>query len=225
MLIVHGENNLISRKRLSEKIESFKNEILRFDGDKISLSEIKQALESHSLLSQNKLVVIENLFSRRPGKAKEEILAYLKNNVFNNLVIWERKKIDGRALISFRKEKIERYDLSTIIFKFLDSFWPGNQKINLSFSHQCLRSEVPEVVFFMLCRLIRQLIIAKDLGEKGLEPMAPWQKSKLIKQAKKFSLEKLMGLYRELLQIDFSIKSGRTPIPLVSQLDLLLASL
>ena len=225
MLIIHGENNLISRKRLSEKTASYKNEIIRLDGNKICLSEVKQALESYSLLSQDKLVVIENLFSRRPGKEKEEILDYLKNNAFNNLIIWERKKIDGRTLASFRKEKIEKYDLSTVIFKFLDSFWPGNQKNSLFYFHQCLKSEPPEMIFFLFCRLISQLIIALDLGEKGLEKMAPWQKSKLIRQAKKFSLEKLISLYRNFLEIDFSIKSGASPIPLASLLDLLIASL
>jgi len=40
-----------------------------------------------------------------------------------------------------------------------------------------------------LSRQIRLLILAADLGEKGLNQMKDWQKEKLIRQAKRFGLK------------------------------------
>jgi len=66
MLILHGENLAASRLALSQKVvvgKSSGNEIVRLSGTEINLTAIKQALESLSMFSPNRLVVIENLLS------------------------------------------------------------------------------------------------------------------------------------------------------------------
>jgi len=235
MLILHGENIVLSRKRLTEKIGEFKTrlkgstlqkgEIIRLEGKTTNLTELKQAVESGSLFGQERLVVIENIFSCRPSKEKEEILGYLKKNNPENLIIWEGKTIDGRVLTPFSGVKVEKFALTPIIFKFLDSLAPGNQKNSLFLLHQCLNQELPEMVFYMLARQVRLLIIAADLGEKGLSNLSEWQRVKFLRQAKKFNLGQLLHLYRQLLKIDWQQKTGETPLSLASQLDLLIACL
>jgi DNA polymerase III delta subunit len=228
MLILHGENLVASRKRLKEEIDNFKlkfkGEVVRFAGNQLDLTQIKQAVESSSLFGQNRLIVIENLFSSPPSTEKQKIIDYLKQTSPKNLLIWERKKIDNRVLIPFKAREI-KFDLTPIIFRFLDSLAPNNQKLSLSLLHQCLVLNTPEMVFYMLGRQIRLLIIAADLGENGLIEIPQWRQNKLISQAKKFGLTRLLQLYRQLLKIDWQQKTGQTPFDLTSQLDLFIASL
>ena len=228
MLILHGENLVASRKRLKEEIDNFrlkfKGEVIKFAGNQVDLTQIKQAVESSSLFGQNRLIVIENLFSGSPSTEKQKIVGYLKQNLPKNLLIWEKRKIDNRVLAHF-KAQVFQFDLTPIIFRFLDSLVPNNQKFSLSLLHQCFDQDAPEIVFYMLGRQIRLLIIAADLGENGLIEIPEWKRKKLISQAKEFSLTKLLQLYRQLLKIDWQQKTGQTPFDLASQLDLFIASL
>ncbi len=78
-------------------------------------------------------------------------------------------------------------------------------------------------LFLMFIRQIRLLILASDKND--LLKLAPWQKSKLQKQAKYFSLVKLKEINQKLLQIDFNQKTSQTPFPLEHQLELLLTEI
>lgn len=225
MIILHGENIVLSRKELDSLIKDLPDEVVRLDGHRLSLADLKQAVESRSLFGKDRLVVLENHFSRRPSQEKEAILSYLKKNQPKNLILWEGKTIDGRSLTAFKRARVKKFSLTPFIFKFLETLRPGNQKESFNLLHRCLKQDPPEMVFFMLTRQIRSLIIACDLGEKGLTRLAPWQKSKLIKQAKQFRLEKLLWLHQQLLKIDFDQKTGQAILPLADQLDLLIASL
>lgn len=227
-MIIHGENNLLSRQRLTNEISNFrlktKGEVLRFIGDELVFLLLKQALEPSTLLGEKRLVVIENLFSGRKTKEKEKIMEYLKKLNPPNLLIWEGKKIDGRVLTPFRGQ-ILRFDLTPLLFHFLDSLAPKNERLSLNLLHECLVQESPEIVFFMLTKQVKYLILAADLGKKGLGQMESWRAEKLIRQAQKFTLIKLMKIYRQLLKIEVQQKTGQTPFTLSSQLDLLVASL
>jgi len=227
MMILHGENTILSRQKLQEEIEAFKfkkkGEVLRFEANNLSLIDFQQALESLSLLEENRLIILENLFSGRSSKEKNNIIAYLKKSNSVNLIIWEGKKIDGRTLSSF-KSQVLRFNLPLVVFRFLDSLAPGNPVQSINLFHQSLEQDPPELIFYLLSRQIRLLILAADLKEKGLSSMKDWQKGKLIRQAKKFGLEKLIKIHQELLKIDWQQKTSQTPFNLVSQLDLFLAS-
>ncbi len=230
MVILHGENIVASRKALEQEVATFKkkgaDEIIALDGGKLELTELKQALESTSLLGKNRLVIIENLLSSTKGKRKEEMLDYLKQeNRDKPLILWESKEIGKLGLKKLTsKAKINLFKIPPLIFKFLDSLSSQNKKETLKLLHQCLRTDSPEIVFYMICRQMRLLIIARDLGEKGL-PLAPWQQAKFLNQAQKFSLDQLLKIHQRLLRIDYEQKTGKAPMPLASQLDLLITDL
>ena len=227
MLILHGENLVASRTALGQKIAAGKSkghEIIKLSGTEISFTAIKQALESLSMFSSNRLVILENFLSSSKSLEREKILDFIKKGAFANLILWEGKKIDGRTLTSLKAQTLS-FDLSPLIFRFLDSLAPDNQKNSIYWFHQCLAQDPPELIFYMLTRQIRLLILAADLGSGGLTGMPEWRKGKLISQAKKFGLKKLLELYRQLLEIDYQQKTGQTPFNLTSQLDLFLASL
>ena len=231
MIILHGENIVASRLALEEKINGFKakgvDEIVSLDGMKLELTDLKQALESTSLLGKDRLVVIENLLSSPKSKKKEEEVNYLvKVDPKSLLILWEAKEISAAGLKKLAaKARVSVFKIPPLIFKFLDSIWPQNKKNALELLHQCFQVDKPEMVFYMLCRQIRLLIIARDLGAKGLSSLASWQQAKFLRQGEKFSLEQLLGIHRKLLRIDYEQKTGRAVLPLASQLDLLIADL
>jgi DNA polymerase III delta subunit len=229
MLILHGANILASRKVLIEQKGTAKAkeiEVIDLEGKELDLTKLTQALESASLFGQDRLVVIESFFSLPKSKNKEEILDYLKTQLGANLIIWEGRKIDGRILKSFAgKAKIQEFKLPVVIFKFLESLQPGQPRLSLELLHQTLKTEPPELAFYMIARQVRYLLIAKDLGNKGLSGFAPWQQARYLRQAEKFSFDQLLKLHRNLLQIDWEQKTGRAAFPLKSALDLLVLNL
>jgi len=226
--IFHGDNIVASRKALFAAKEAAKNkEIVSLDGKKTSLTDLKQALEARSLFGQEKLVMVENLISLKHKNIKtqeqiREIFDYLKSlSVNTDLILWEGKQIDGRVLTPFKNAKIQLFKTPAIIFKFLESIRPANQKITLSLLEDCAKTEPIELIFYMIVRQIRLLLLVKDLGKKGVH-LAPWQYYQLTKQADYFTMEKLKKIYRDLLKVDFKQKTGQLPFDLGKVIELLL---
>lgn len=227
--LFHGDNQVASRKKLTDLVAQAKREkkeVIGLNGLKVNLTQVLSALESSSLFGQEKLVVIENLFSRLKSKEKGEIINYLKNQPIKvDLIFWEGKIIPGTTTRWLPKNwQIQEFKTPVVIFKFLESLRPGNTNQMLNNLHQSIEKNNPEMVFYMLVRQIRLLILAKDSGRRGLFG-APWQINKLLNQANYFTLEQLINLYQKLLAIDIDIKTGRSFMPLDWHLDLLIASL
>ena len=131
--LFHGDNQVASRKKLTDLIAQAKREkkeVIALNGLKVNLTQILSALESSSLFDQEKLVVIENLFSRPKSKEKEVIIKYLKKkSVVPEMIFWEKKTIPGTTLRWLPKNwQIQLFKTSAIIFRFLDSLRPGNTK-------------------------------------------------------------------------------------------------
>ena len=203
-----------------------RQEIIKLDGAKASMTDIKLACESGSFFGQEKLVLIENFLGRSKSTEKDAIVAYLGTNCpLKDVVFWESKQISQTNLKKLSKSlAVKLFKLPPLVFKFLDCLSPGNAKVCLAFLKD-LRYQPPELIFYFLCQRFYQLIIAKDLGPKGLTRQAPWQQAKLATQAKKFTLAQLENIYARLLQIDTQVKTGQSPMPLAWHLDLFLAQL
>ena len=230
VIVLHGENTVGSRKVLTEKIKTFKErseEIIRLDGRKVDLTEIKQNCEARSLFGSDRLIVIENFFSRTKSSQKTEIENYFKNlNPETNIIFWEDKQLTPSQVKKLPDQtKVYLFKVEPIIFKFVDSLRPGNSRLMLTLLKRCRQVESPEMIFYMLCRQIRLLIMAKDANGKSLTGMPFWMKNKFINQSRYFSLEQLLEIHRQLLKIDYEQKTGRTIMPLSFHLDLLVATL
>lgn len=222
--LLHGENILKSRQALVSLLEKARNEgveVVTFGGQKTGLAEVKNALQSGSLLGKNRLVIIENLLSASRSKEKEKILAYLAKAEFDNdLILWEEREL--KNLPTLPKVDIQLFKLKPLIFRFLESLRPGNHEEMLRLLQEVKTQEEPEMIFYMLIRQLRYLFLAKDQAFVGLPD---WQKRKLASQARHFRPDQLQELYQKLLEIDFSQKTSSDPYPLSSRLDLLVASL
>lgn len=201
-------------------------ELIRLNGEKVKLEEIKQALEAKSLFGGQRLVIIENLLSALVSRRQKEIIVYLLSESHSSsLILWEKKEIKGAVLNKLKsKFKVEIFKIPAVIFKFLDSFEPNNSCQMINLLHQISEKE-PEMVFYMLCQRVRQLIIAKDLGKQGLNGFQGWQQARLLNQARNFAPNQLITFYQRLLEIDYQQKTGQSPLAIKLQLDLLTANL
>lgn len=112
------------------------------------------------------------------------------------------------------------------IFLFLDSLLPGNYKNTIRLFHKALQNTEIELIFYMLQRQFRLLLAASDKKAKEtideVLRLAPWQKGKLEKQSKLFSIDKLLGLHRRLYEIELAQKSGSLPYSQAHAIDFFL---
>lgn len=228
IILIHGEDLVASRKKLEEEKTRFSvKEIISLDGKKVTLSDLVLACETKSLFSEKKIILVENLLLGGITKGKLELLSYLgKTDLFYPVIIWENKEIEKRSV---RKYFIHAKEIlcqpPLLLFRFLDSI--GLQLPNqlLPLFHAALAQREAELIYTLLLRKFRQLIIACDLGRKGLVELNPWQVDKLLRQSRYFAAEKLISSYRQLLSFDYKIKTGQTPYSLSQLLDIFLTTL
>lgn len=233
MKILHGEDIVSSRNKLIKMISEAKLadwEIIEFSGKDISLTDIKQAMESQSLFGQQKMVVIDGMFSRQKSKAQKEIIEYLILGNFetSKLILWEPKQLTASQLKGFDKKGIEEFKLPVVIFKFIDSISPASGRQNLQLFEEVLATQPEEMVFGMLIKRLRYLIVAKGAGSQGLsgfKELRDWQMKRIISQANRFTTEQLIKLQEDLLSMDYGRKSGRSSLSLRVHLELILGEL
>ncbi len=118
------------------------------------------------------------------------------------------------------KEMIETLvtpSLSASIFKLTDSIAQKNAKVSLT-TLKTLKESGEELtkVFFMIARHFRILIQVHDMVQKGNPAHSiskklrqpPFVIQKTSSQSKNFTSEKLVEIYKTLLQIDIATKTG-----------------
>ena len=225
--IIHGEDNASSRKYFIEEKQKSAESII-FDGEKLILTDLIQALQGGLLFGNEKKIFIEDFFSKRkPSREYDEILVFLKKNEATyDMFFWEEKELTKKHTFLFPKARIKLFAFQKTLFSFLDSIMPKNGK-NLVFSfHKALETAEAELVFFMLIRQFRLLLTLSDTTLVDtideVKRLAPWQKSKLEKQAHLFTIHKLKNIYKNLYEIDLGVKTGGLSLPLTQAIDFLL---
>lgn len=227
LILIHGDDTVSSRKALEEhKLKESGAEVINFDGNVLDLPTFLTACQSQSLFGEGKLIIIENLLGSPLTKQKEKILDFLNSSALaQKVILWEKSEIGKTAINKYcQKAKLILCQPPLLLFRFIDSLGDHNERV-LTLYHALLAQREPELVLAMLFRQLRLLIIAKELGEKGLKTLASWQAYKFIKQANLFTTEKLYKAYRSLLLIDYNVKTGQTPYNLSQLLDIFLINL
>lgn len=235
LYVFHGSNPSTSLTAAQNflsglRVKTPTAEVIRLDGEKMTKTELIEAVEAPSILSDSRIIYIENLLSRRQSKEKDELLTYLvKNTATSTVVDWECKAATQATLkkISGQSTRIQEFKFAKSLFKFLDAFRPGNHAVMHSLFEQTLKSDSVELVFYLLAKRLNQLFIAKsgdtDLLKKELRQ--DWQIRNVQHQASTWTDDQLVAVNRRLLEIDESIKTGASPIDLTLQLDILLLTL
>lgn len=225
--LFHGELIEASRKELTTLKEKYRGgEVVSLEGKSLTAADLIQATESGSLFGNNRLVVVENLFSRRLKKKTQDfeeftqLISRLSREA--EIVFWEEKEQPKTILGLFPKSAdIALFRPERMIFTFVESLKSGNTEIMLDNFHLAIKKDVPELIFTMIIRQFRYLLMVKEL-KKEVKELTPWQLTKFMRQAEYFTLEKLIDLYRKILEIDVKIKSGETPFSLTQEIRLFL---
>lgn len=225
LTIIHGENHFSSRQTLDQIKKSQSGENLEIiDASSLSLTKFIQMVEGGSLFGEGKVIIIENLLSQKI-KENGQIFKYLRKMPPEvNCTLWEPKEISKTTLANFPKAKILLFKLEKQIFNFLESLKPGNSGKSLALFHLALKSDEPEMIFFMIVRQVRRLLLIKTQSS-FLDSISPWQEKKIRFQAESFTVNQLEKAYHDLLSIDYSIKSGQSAMDLTGRLDMFLITL
>jgi len=116
------------------------------------------------------------------------------------------------------------FSFPKVFYEFLDGLSP-KQSLRISLLlKELLKNTTAELVLYSIVKRLRALILIKegqDFEHSETSKMAPWQLSKLKKQADNWSLEKLLKYYTEFAKLDEAIKTSSLSLPLAQYLDIL----
>jgi DNA polymerase III delta subunit len=212
--LIHGNYTELSRREFIRLKEEAKTKDVRtLDGRTLDPASLTQALESGSLFGGETMVCIENLFGKLGRKLKLiESLASIINKSSADIILWEDKEVGTTVQKNLPKAKIVLFKIPSIIFQLLDGISPDGERLVLPLYTILNQTEPAELIFAMIVRRIRQLIqLHDDVIPEGL---VGWQASRLTRQAKLFTMDRLISMYKNLLDIEFSIKNGSSPFTL-----------
>ncbi len=226
ILVIHGTDTAKSRNIYIETRQKIANPTV-FEGKNLDYNTFFQTFEGDSLFSSDKDVFIENFFSNKKSNSTElkQIVDYINQNPNLNIVFWEDKELTKTQTALIKKAQVSLFNYPQILFSFLDNVYPNNSK-TLGLFKDLEKQMETELIFYMLIRQFR-LMLGVELGSQIDETkrMAPWQESKLRSQGSRFSKEKLISLYKKLMDIDYETKFGLSPTPLSKRIDFFLLDL
>ena len=225
--IIHGDDIAKSREKfIADKNNSASQ--ASFDKD-LSLLDLIQITEGGSLFTEYKDIFIENFLSNKKTSSEfKDIVTHIeeKSKKFN-FVFWENKQLEKSTLSIFKNATAQLFNLPQSLFSFLDQIKP-NCLDNLLHFHLALKNSSEDIIFYMLIRQFRLLIAVSDNNSRSIDEvkrLAPWQRSKLEKQAKLFDKDHLLFVYNQLYDIDIAQKSGTLGKSLIQAIDFLLSKI
>ncbi|OGH47754.1 MAG: hypothetical protein A3A51_04955 [Candidatus Levybacteria bacterium RIFCSPLOWO2_01_FULL_39_10] len=218
---IHGDDVVSSRNYF---LKQKNDNSITFDAENLSIIELLQSLQGEGLFGNSKSIFIDNLFTQKGVKNLNEITQVLKEKNNADVYIWSNKILGAKVLSEFPRCDSKLFKIPQNIWAFLDGIRPSDSR-NVILFHKALNETDPEIVFAMIIRQFRLMIGLLDDSGKSIDEvkrLAPWQKSKFIKQAGLFGTNKLKAVYKKLYEIDKSSKTGTTGLTLSQNIDNLL---
>ncbi len=173
--------------------------------------------ESQSLFGEKKAFFAENILAKKENR--ELLKKYDTNSTDSEIYIWEEKTEDRVAKFLFKYASIKTYKISSTVFKLLDGLYPKNIKETLATLDSLSETTEEYLIFYMICKRVRELIILKQGGT--VPKLAAWQAGKMISQAQKWDEKKLLTFYDSLYKIDTLNKTSKTVYNLKKALDII----
>lgn len=211
--LIHGDNNIASYERLQQYLDKARREGWEITYVENSDQNITDTLRSNSLFNVKRLVVI-----RKYSLIDNKTLDYLKNIKDElELIVFH----DNTIPVTFIKKlpplkKNEVFKLSKYLWKFIDSFYPGNIRNCLFNLHESIKTDPIELIFFLLIGQLKDIFLV--LYSNSPLPYPQWRLSNIKKQADKFGKEKIKMTIDALSSIDIKVKT--TSANLKDELDL-----
>lgn len=196
-LLLHGPAIKASRIKLQELKGKFHPDNIVVFEEGTSLGEIKTTLSSQALFANEQLFILENppadFSSYTPVSSSYTIILWFDHEI-------DTKKWPGFEYLFFPEGK------EVSVFPFLDFLANKDSKAFLEL--QKLKNAGFDIYYLltMVFYLLRSLAVTPKNAP-------PFVKQKLERQRKNFSIERVTKLYKDMLEIDFKIKSGLLEIP------------
>lgn len=233
LILIHGSDTTLSRKYFLEEKQKNRDSVL-LDAEAVNLTDLAQIFDGGGLFGETKYLFIEQFITKRKKSSDfETIVSQLeKYGHEHTIIIWESKELDRGALAVFKTATVKAFKLPQTLFQLVDALQPGNGKTLVKLFHETIRNTETEMVFFMLVRQFRLFLgfmriqhSSEPQAENTIDEikrLAPWQKSKLEKQANQFTPDQLIKLYNKLFQLEVGQKTGTLSSPLDSTIDFFL---
>ncbi len=102
------------------------------------------------------------------------------------------------------------------IFDFTDAITEGRRAVAAKLLDRMLVDQEPQMIFSMLVRTYRQLILAREVLDEGGHAdsiadelrVMPFIAERLERQAKRYTAKRLLQIHGRLLEMDFASKNG-----------------
>ena len=201
--IFHGNHTNQSYTAFSEALKKYSQHEKFHENQKtFDLNTFDRFLNTPSLFSETKAIIIENLFSVSKPILDKTIKLINSHPDFDYL-FWQDKKIESAKLKSFPTAKTETFLLPELLFSCLNSIKPKNQKDFLN-KYQLLLDSLPfELTLFWFKNTLRRQLTTYS----------------------KFPEEILKKTYLNLIEMDQASKTGTLTLPKEIALERIILSL
>jgi hypothetical protein len=222
-----GEDTVASRSLYTQAIEKYRlNQTEIMSLQPAAVADVYKGLsDSLNLFSNQMVFVVENLEKysfKKSTKAKKdtmyEVLLKLSSDKSITVLDFEDGK-QGRQLKLKDLATVHESKPSTTIFKLLDECFPKNKEMFISSLRHVCETQDEMFVFVMLFRHVRQLVLASQ--ESLPMNIPPWQKYKILGQAKKWNPTGLLNFYSGLIKIEINSKTSSNPYGIKNSLEIL----
>ncbi len=204
--VYHGDDRFQSRRELTDGLKNYPR-VEHLDTSEISPESL--AKQSGGLFNQgNTALVLENFFSLKKNRLEKaaEYVDKLSDEV--DFFIWQGKRLYPNQINRISgKKKVKEFKFPNTIFKLLDSIGKGNCKLLLGFLEGSFDTHPPEVIFFLIQKRLRNMILAKK--DSDHLPGADWQKKKLYQQVSSLAVKDIADWYINTVMIEWKLKTGR----------------
>lgn len=200
LLLLHGSAKQISRKKLLEIKGKFDpNNVIVFESSSDSQT-VFSYLMTPSFLSEEQLIILENPdeslnFDSLTHNDSLTLILWFDHEVSDKkpILVWVKKN-NGQILYFPESKEIS-------VFPFLDLLAQGNIKAFLEMKK--LKMAGYDIFYFntMTLYLLRNLVATPKNAPQFV-------KEKLKKQKVRFNQQSLTNLYKNILELDFKLKSG-----------------
>lgn len=156
----------------------------------------------------------------------------LLEKMFNNNLQQLDSEIDKICTYIDQKNKVEVSDIKAVmskdrrlkentIFEFLDAISKKEKNKSVYYLHQLLENgKVPQIIFAMITRRVRLMLIIKDFKKQGINPKKiaskvgehPYPIKKIYGYVDNYSAKELEEMLDKFLKADVKLKTGEDKI-------------
>ena len=205
IILIHGDDLEKSQERLDRFFAVGKKRGWKISEIGSSKMNLLEEVSSNDLFGEEKLFILKDI-SLITDESKKWIDANAKD-ISGNLIIYSKKTLGKLVIKKLPKlDKEEEYKIPFILFKFLESFYPGNSKNCIKLFHDCLKTSAVEFVVALLTSSLKDLYIAST--DESLITYPSWRKNKIVNQAKKFEEGQIKEVFDKLAEADYKSKTS-----------------